>query len=1225
MGARLGANRYLSLLLAPLCCVAVLVAGVSPAAAAEPSGWSWGSNLWGSLGDPSVPGQYVEMPTQVGSDTWKAIAAAQDHTFQQGYSFAVRADGTLWAWGSNFPGQFGPDAGVTVSTPVQFGSDSDWARIATEDGGLGSHTLATKTDGTLWAWGNNGYGQLGIGTAAPTITSVPQQIGTDSGWRDISVGLFESAAIKSDGTLWMWGNNSAGQLGDGTTTPEYSPEQIGVGATWTAVSVGAVNTYAIRSDGTLWAWGDNHYGQIGDGTTTSRLLPVQVGSATNWVKVGAPNSDQSYGLPFAVGIRTDGTLWAWGQNNVGQLGDGTRTAQSVPEQIGSSSSWSNLAVSDQYAVATQTDGSLWAWGDAPTLRNGGGGLSPVRLDSSVGYTDLAAAPMHALALKSDGTLWIWGYNGFPGSITSTTPIGTAPLLLPQYRSTPGPIPPGGWAQLSTESRHVLAISTAGSLWAWGENNSGELGDATETTRTAPVLISADTDWRKVVAGTGISFGIRTDGTLWEWGNLNLDRTGLAFGNTCASFLAPCQVGTANNWTSVAVGTDHTLGVRSDGTLWAWGDNAKGQLGISGTFGTLVPVQVGTDSNWSAVTASDNFSLAIKTDGSLWSWGDNSKGQLGSGVFGGTVTAPQRVGSTTWAMVSANSNHVVGVRTDGTLWVWGDDTNSVLGFAAGGNAVAGPTQIGTDGDWSTVAAGPTHTVALKSDGSLWAWGDNTTGALGDGTTTNSLVPERIGSSSTWSQIAAGAGFSVALSGTVTAAAPDTPTTPTATVGDRSADVSWPPVSGNGSPIDSYTVTASPGGATSTVSASQLHAKVSNLAPGTTYTFTVHATNAVGDSGESPASNAVTGIGRPDAPIGVTAVAGEREATVSWAAPADNNSPILDYTVTDVAGGSSLTVPASASTVTVTGLISGTTHTFTVAATNAAGTGPSSEPTDPVTPTGAAEPQSISWLSGPPPGLVTLGQSFPVAAQASSGLPVTITVSGPCSYTKGVLTASQTGVCEVTVDQAGNGDWLPAQLSASVTVALVSVASSANPGVPGQMLVLTATAGSSTSPQSSLTGTMRFYDAGQLLGSALVTAGVAKIATRRLGVGSHAIVASFMRTLSRVATVSPATIVDIVPATTMLVLTSNVNSVPASRILRFRAVIGRVAPAVGRARFGTVSFYDGASLLASVPVTSRGTALFATTLTVGDHSITAVYSGGGSDQPTSTATPLIQHVR
>ena len=213
------------------------------------------------------------------------------------------------------------------------------------------HTMLLKTDGTLWAWGDNSSGQLGDGTTVNK--SSPTQVGTGTDWAAARGGYApQTVAIKSNGTLWAWGNNSGGQLGDGTTVSKSSPTQVGTATNWSTISVGDSHTVAIKTDGTLWAWGWNIYGQLGDGTTVDKSSPIQIGTALNWSAVAA-------GYAHTIALRSDGTLWAWGLNSNGQLGDGSTTEIYSPKKVGTGSSWAVVAAGDSHTIAIMSDGTLW--------------------------------------------------------------------------------------------------------------------------------------------------------------------------------------------------------------------------------------------------------------------------------------------------------------------------------------------------------------------------------------------------------------------------------------------------------------------------------------------------------------------------------------------------------------------------------------------------------------------------------------------------------------------------------------------------------------------------------------------------------------------------------------------------------------------------------------------------------------------------------------------------
>ena len=310
-----------------------------------PALWVWGSNSSGQLGLGNTTA--YSSPKQIGSlINWDSIGSGAYHML------AIKADGTLWSWGYGANGRLGLGNITDYSSPKQVGAYANWLKVA----GGGEHTLAIKTDGTLWAWGNGTDGRLGDGNAFTTLNS-PVQIGSLTTWSKITGGAYHSVAIKTDGTLWSWGFNSQGQLGDGTIASRSSPVQIGALTTWSKVAGGSQHTLAIKTDGTLWSWGYNILGQLGGGST--RSSPVQVGSLTTWLDVASG----AYYNSFA--IKTDGTLWAWGRNNEGQLGNGTTTDENSPIQVGALTTWSQIAGgngSGGYAKAIKTDGTLWMWG-----------------------------------------------------------------------------------------------------------------------------------------------------------------------------------------------------------------------------------------------------------------------------------------------------------------------------------------------------------------------------------------------------------------------------------------------------------------------------------------------------------------------------------------------------------------------------------------------------------------------------------------------------------------------------------------------------------------------------------------------------------------------------------------------------------------------------------------------------------------------------------------------
>jgi len=357
-----------------------------------------------------------------------------------------------------------------------------------------AHTVALKTDGSVWAWGDNGDGQLGDGSIIAKLTPVPVS-GLSSGVTAIAAGGLHTLALKSDGSVWAWGYNNYGQLGDGSTLDKHTPVQVkGVsGNGWlsdvTAVTGGVRYAVALKSDGSVWAWGYNYSGQLGDGTTTHSTTPVQVKGADGigWL---SDITAIAAGGSHTVALKTDGSVWAWGGNNNCQLGDGTTDDSTTPVQvkgadgIGWLSDITAIAAGEGYTVALKTDGSVWAWGYNYYGQLGDGTTdnknTPVPVSGlSSGVTAIAAGGRHTIALKSDGSVWAWGSNSSGQLGDDSTIDKHTPVPVSNLSSGVTAIAAGQW--------HTVALKSNNSVWGWGANGSGQLGDGTRTSSNIPVL------------------------------------------------------------------------------------------------------------------------------------------------------------------------------------------------------------------------------------------------------------------------------------------------------------------------------------------------------------------------------------------------------------------------------------------------------------------------------------------------------------------------------------------------------------------------------------------------------------------------------------------------------------------------------------------------------------------------------------------------------------------
>ena len=354
--------------------------------------WVWGRNSYGQLGDNSVSNKSSPVQTVSGGTNWKLIVCGSYHTA------AIKTDGTLWTWGSNYFGQLGDNSITNRSSPVQtVSAGTNWKQVA---GGL-YHTAAIKTDGTLWAWGRNSYGQLGDNTRTSRYSPV-QTVSGGTNWKQVSCSEYHTAAIKTDGTLWTWGRNFYGQLGDNSITNRSSPVQtVSGGTNWKLIACGTGHTAAIKTDGTLWTWGSNSDGQLGDNSVSNRSSPVQTVSAgTNWKQVAC-------GQYHTAAIKTDGTLWTWGRNFYGQLGDNSITNRSSPVQtVSGGTNWKLIACGTGHTAAIKTDGTLWTWGSNSDGQLGDNSVSnrssPVQtVSAGTNWKQVACGQYHTACIRDD--------------------------------------------------------------------------------------------------------------------------------------------------------------------------------------------------------------------------------------------------------------------------------------------------------------------------------------------------------------------------------------------------------------------------------------------------------------------------------------------------------------------------------------------------------------------------------------------------------------------------------------------------------------------------------------------------------------------------------------------------------------------------------------------------------------------------------------------------------
>jgi alpha-tubulin suppressor-like RCC1 family protein len=341
----------------------------------------------------------------------------------------------------------------------------------------------------------------------------------------------------------------------------------------------------------------------------------------------------------------------------------------------------------------------------------------------------------ACGIQVDGTLWCWGDNHFGQLGLGDTHARHVPVQVGDDAN---------WAIVNVGASDTCAIKTDGSLWCWGWNLHGQLGQGDQTDRQVPTQVGSSYDWASVSLGNWFACATKVDGTLWCWGRNFGGDLGFPGGDA----YVPTQVGSDSDWLEVHGGDAATCGIRTDHTLWCWGDNSYGQLGLGDTESRSAPTQVGADGEWATVAEGYLFdSCATRLDGSLWCWGGNLYGGLGVGDTERRLTPTQVGWDTDWASVSPNGGHTCALKTGGSLWCWGRNDSGELGLGDRAQRLT-PQQVGSaagwSASWSGVSTGGHDSCATQADDSLWCWGSSAQGELGVGNRTDdTTVPVQVG--------------------------------------------------------------------------------------------------------------------------------------------------------------------------------------------------------------------------------------------------------------------------------------------------------------------------------------------------------------------------------------------------------------------------------------------------------------------------------------------------
>lgn len=669
----------------------------------------WGDNQYGELGD----GSFVDSATPVsvaglGSGVTK-LAVGYRH------ACAITAGGGVKCWGRGQYGQLGNGSTQDRPTLVSVtGLDSGVADLAAG----GAHTCAVSTAGALKCWGSGFYGALGNG--GNTGSTVPVDVtGLGSNVARVTAGWDHTCALTTGGGVQCFGANGGGQLGNGATTKSNVPVAVtGLASGISAISAYANTSCALTTGGGVKCWGDNTFGSLGDGTRISRSVPGDVATLTSGVAA----------IGGSCAIVSGGTLKCWGANDSGQVGDGTMTSHTTPVSVsGIGGSVTAVAQGNQHTCALLASGATQCWGDNELGQLGNGTTSTSRVPVVVaGYSaGVAAVSKGGIEVRcfvtTAGGAKCMGTSNDGGELGTGFTWTTAP--------TPGDVPglTSGVTAVTTGVEHGCALLATGGVKCWGWNSVGSLGDGTNVAPSAPVDVSGLTGAIAIDAGRYHTCAIVTGGALKCWG---MNSSGQLGNGTTADSNVPVNVsGLGSGVTAVAGGDSHTCAIVSGGAM-CWGSGTSGELGNGANANSSVPVAVsGLASGVSAITAGSGHSCGVANGGAKC-WGTGTSGQLGNSSYDNASSPVSVTGlSTGVTAISAGSSFTCAATSLGAQ-CWGFNEYGTLGNADAMRATNGPQPVvGLGGALASLGTGGRNACAVTSGGALECWGAPAQGSSG----------------------------------------------------------------------------------------------------------------------------------------------------------------------------------------------------------------------------------------------------------------------------------------------------------------------------------------------------------------------------------------------------------------------------------------------------------------------------------------------------------------
>jgi alpha-tubulin suppressor-like RCC1 family protein len=632
--------------------------------------------------------------------------------------------------------------GLKTMAEIAIGENVDGAiakpMIESGDG----FSVALKQDGTVWATGKNNYGQLGNGTTENKDKFAQVKVSEDEYLTDvvqIASGGYHTLALKSDGTVWAWGYNDGVQLGDGTNTNRVYAIQVTGIEDIAQISTGGNSSYAIKNDGTAWAWGYNGYGQLGNGTTENKNIPQLVqGDTKGAIEIhGMGNS--------AVILKGDGTVYAWGLGDNGRLGQNDTASSSYPLQVkgvggnGYLTDIEQVTGGHHHVVTLNSEKEMYGWGLGHTGQLGNNttanNLTPIRINEELGDIKyIQAGAYSTYVITEDEKVYSKGYNDW-GQLGDGTTTGRTTAVQMKNPENTGEISDvqyigRAYVNYNDYATHTFVIKTDGSVYSMGYNGRGQLGIGSTDNKLLPTRVGENElliKNRPFFAKVGERKSLEIEPGLLFNVYSGPNNSDLIYESTDEEIFTVSETGviTGRKAGSAKVKVeDRTTGLKTM-TEIAIGENVEGAM--------AKPM----------IESGDGFSVALKQDGTVWTTGKNNVGQLGNGTIVDAYEFAQvKINENEYlrdvVQIASGVNYAIALKRNGTVWAWGHNGNGQLGNGTTEQKTYA-VQIIEIEDIVHISAGTNTSYALKNDETVYAWGRNIYGEVGDGTTTDRHTP------------------------------------------------------------------------------------------------------------------------------------------------------------------------------------------------------------------------------------------------------------------------------------------------------------------------------------------------------------------------------------------------------------------------------------------------------------------------------------------------------